>query len=355
MIRHILFITLLTFAGISISAKDRQDSTFLFRFVADKDMFYSPWKDNREELDRLTDCINQNRAAIDAGELYLYVTSYGTKGNETQSAAEVAKIRRNRVKSELILRTGIKEENFVTDQGHTYPYNEENKSFRLVVVIIKEAYPGVSSDDAAQIASPVGDASRIDRGETPGNETGNLNIASPYGDAQQISQGETLTPPHYNFALRANLLRWLTLTPDLGIEFRTSKHLGILINGSYTSWGWKQKEKRYSLWEVAPELRVYLGHNANAYLGAQFKVGSFDYKFSEPGKQGDIIGGGITGGYQLPLSRSWMLDFSLGLGYLNADYETYTVENNCRERKEKKKKDYFGPISVGVSLVWNIF
>ena len=38
----------------------------------------------------------------------------------------------------------------------------------------------------------------------------------------------------YAFALRANLLRWATLTPDLGIEWRINRHVGILVNGSWT-------------------------------------------------------------------------------------------------------------------------
>ena len=38
-----------------------------------------------------------------------------------------------------------------------------------------------------------------------------------------------------SFSLRANLLRWATLTPDLGIEWRISRLWGILVHGSWTS------------------------------------------------------------------------------------------------------------------------
>ena len=125
----------------------------------------------------------------------------------------------------------------------------------------------------------------------------------------------------YHLSLRANLLRWATLTPDLGLEWRICPSCGIAVNGSWTSWTWSDKDRRYALWEVAPEVRYYMGEKKAWYLGAMFKTGQFNYKLSETGKQGDLMGGGITTGYQLRLNKALTLDFNLGLGYLNADFE----------------------------------
>ena len=60
-----------------------------------------------------------------------------------------------------------------------------------------------------------------------------------------------------------------------------------------------------------------------------FKAGQFNYKLSETGKQGDLMGGGITAGYQLRLNKALDLDFNLGLGYLNADFEKYESLTVC--------------------------
>ena len=62
----------------------------------------------------------------------------------------------------------------------------------------------------------------------------------------------------YTLSLRANLLRWATLTPDLGIEWRISPSVGIMVNSSWTSWTWNDNARRYALWEVMPEVRWYL-------------------------------------------------------------------------------------------------
>lgn len=133
----------------------------------------------------------------------------------------------------------------------------------------------------------------------------------------------------YHLSLRANLLRWATLTPDLGVEWRICPSWGIAVNGSWTSWTWSDKDHRYALWEVAPEVRYYMGEKKAWYLGAMFKAGQFNYKLSETGKQGDLMGGGITAGYQLRLNKALALDFNLGLGYLNADFENMKSSMVC--------------------------
>ena len=182
-------------------------------------------------------------------------------------------------------------------------------------------------------------------------------------DAEKAAQQNTLadTPSEtkitndYHLSLRANLLRWATLTPDLGLEWRICPSWGIAVNGSWTSWSWSDKDRRYALWEMAPEVRYYMGEKKAWYLGAMFKAGQFNYKLSDTGKQGDLMGGGITAGYRLRLNKALDLDFNLGLGYLNADYEKYEVIDGVRVRRGNETKDWWGPINAGVTLVWKLF
>ena len=156
-------------------------------------------------------------------------------------------------------------------------------------------------------------------------------------------------------SLCANLLRWATLTPDLGVEWRICPSWGIAVNSSWTSWSWNDKDRRYALWKVAPEVRYYMGEKKAWYLGAMFKAGQFNCKLSETGKQGDLMGGGITAGYQMWLNKALALDFNLGLGYLNADYEKYEVIDGVRVRRGNETKDWWGPTNAGVTLVWKLF
>ena len=72
-------------------------------------------------------------------------------------------------------------------------------------------------------------------------------------------------------------------------------------------------------------------------------------------RQAGRLNGWLTGGYQLRLNKALALDFSLGLGYLNADYEKYEVIDGVRVRKGSEAKDWWGPINAGVTLVWKLF
>ncbi len=395
-IKRILFAVLLTVAGLPLSAQERSDTTYLFRFVADKDMFFTPWSGNGKELERLLAAINENRSAIEAGQMYLLVTSYATDGNEEQTAAQVAKTRRNRVKSELIVRGKVKEAHFVTDQSFDVAYTDEHgKSLRNIVIVTLPASVGKVSEIAGEEAAAKVEAynkeisGEAERERLAAEEKAKTEVqASQQAErdriaAEQVARKqaeaerlaaeqtekerlvaeeqarlqaeETAKATSYHFALRANLLRWATLTPDLGVEWRINRHVGIAVNGSYTSWTWNDSDRRYALWEVNPEVRYYIGKEKRGYIGAMYKVGQFNYKFSETGKQGDLMGGGITGGYQLKLNRALSLDFSLGVGCVHADYEKYTVIDGVRVRDGKETKNWWGPTQAGVTLVWTIF
>ena len=83
-------------------------------------------------------------------------------------------------------------------------------------------------------------------------------LALPLSAQNKIS--EVVKADTYAFSLRANLLRWATLTSDLGIEWRINRNVGILANGSWTSWSWDNKNRRYALWKVSPEVRYYKGN-----------------------------------------------------------------------------------------------
>ena len=364
MSKRILFFILFSWlasAAFPAFAQQKADTTYTFRFVPQKDMFYVPWNGNDTELARLLECIENNKTTILDGKLPLLVDGYcNSLGSEAENLA-TAKIRANRVKSELIIRAEIKEENFITRNHAT---EGDFVTVRLTVPV-----KGTAATDAE--ARRKAEAERLatekraeqERLAEEQRKAEEARLAAEKAEAEKTAQQNTLadTPSgtkittDYHLSLRANLLRWATLTPDLGVEWRICPSWGIAVNGSWTSWTWSDKDRRYALWEVAPEVRYYMGEKKAWYLGAMFKAGQFNYKLSETGKQGDLMGGGITAGYQLRLNKSLDLDFNLGLGYLNVDFEKYEVIDDVRVRRGNETKDWYGPINAGVTLVWKLF
>ena len=337
-----LFLWLMT-VTFPVIAQQKADTTCIFRFVPQKDMFYVPWNGNDTELARLLEYIENNKATILDGKLPLLVDGYcKSQGSKAENLA-TAKIRANRVKSELIIRAKIKEENFIT---HNHATEGDFVTVRLTVPVKETAVTDAEAE--ARLAAEPTVAGRRERQKAEAEKTAQQNTLAD-------TPSETKITTDYHLSLRANLLRWATLTPDLGLEWRICPSWGIAVNGSWTSWTWSDKDRRYALWEVAPEVRYYMGEKKAWYLGAMFKTGQFNYKLSETGKQGDLMGGGITTGYQLRLNKALDLDFNLGLGYLNVDFEKYEVIDGVRVRRGNETKDWYGPINAGVTLVWKLF
>ena len=373
-IKTILIIASLLTAVSTFAARQKADTTYTFRFVPQKDMFYVPLDGNDRELARLLECVRRNKDSILGGSLPLYVDGYCNSLDSEKENLRMAAIRSNRVKSELIVRGGIKEECFIT-KPHAKSHAADGD---LVIVRLTVPAPEASATESEGLSKAEEERLAAERAEQERKATEERRKAEEARHAAEKAEADrlakeqaarqaeqpqeiTATPLEspssapYHFALRANLLRWATLTPDLGLEWRICPSWGIAVNGSWTSWSWSDKDRRYALWEVAPEVRYYMGEKKAWYLGAMFKTGQFNYKLSETGKQGDLMGGGITAGYQLRLNKALDLDFNLGLGYLNADYEKYEVIDGVRVRRGNETKDWWGPINAGVTLVWKLF
>lgn len=349
-----------TFGQTADGPSGSAPAEYTFRFVADDDMFYIPWNGNGEELDRLIACIAENRAAILDGAVPVEVEG---RCSSQPSAAEnlaIAKTRSNRVKTEMILRGGLTEACFTTK-------NLASGGNLVTVRIVIPAGPSEAEREAQRRAAEEAEAERLAAEKRAEAERlaaeREERLAAEEAEAERearepVVRIEEPAEPEacaMGLDLRANLLRWATLTPDLGVEWHISDRWSLGVGGSWTSWSWSDKDRRYALWEVAPEVRYYMGAQRRGYLGAMFKAGAFNYKLSETGRQGDILGGGLTGGYILPLGKRLALDFSLGLGCLHADCEKYRVIDGVRVRQGSETRNWWGPVHAGISLKWNLF
>lgn len=234
---------LLTLLLLPAMAQQKADTTYTFRFVPREDMFYVPWNGNDTELARLLECIEKNKATILDGKLPLYVDGYcNSLGSETENLA-TAKIRANRVKSELIIRAKIKEENFIT----------RNHATEGDFVTVRMTVPAkeTAATDADTEARRKAEAERLEAEKRAEQErlaeeqrkADEARLAAEKAEAEKAAPQNTLadTPSEtkitndYHLSLRANLLRWATLTPDLGLEWRICPSWGIAVNGSWTS------------------------------------------------------------------------------------------------------------------------
>ena len=367
--RSILTLLLSLFL-LPLLAQEQAVKDYVFRFQADNGMFYVPFGENGRELQRLQECVERHKTDILAGKIPLHVDGYSISASTKAKNLAVAKERSNRVKAELITRSGLVEKCFIT---HNHATGGNFVTVRLEIPAEKDVPDGTQAK-ADSIAVERAKAEQAEKARLAAEkkaeeerlaaecaeqerrmaEEAARKAELERAEAERLATEEA-EKDYYALSLRANLLRWATLTPDLGIEWRINPSWGVLVNGTYTSWAWNDKDRRYALWEVSPEVRYYIGKEKRGYVGAMYKAGQFNYKLSATGKQGDLMGGGITGGYQLRLNNALSMDFNLGIGCVHADYEKYEVIDGVRVRRGTENKNWWGPMNAGVTLVWKLF
>ncbi len=152
------------------------------------------------------------------------------------------------------------------------------------------------------------------------------------------------------------LAKWIVATPSIGIEYSPVSKLGIVVNATMAPWD--LDEKQWRLWQIAPQVRYYLGADLRMYAGLEYSVGQYCVANTN-GEQGDYWSGGLAAGYQFSLTRSLLLDLGMTVGYMefyNKQYFTYN--EGYHYKTYPALKDYgwwIGPTTVSVSLVYQLF
>lgn len=158
--------------------------------------------------------------------------------------------------------------------------------------------------------------------------------------------------PKGSLSLRSNLASWLMLTPNLGIEYKATDNIGLLVDGSYAHWKLNTQNRYWRMWNVAPQMRYYTGSLKDSYLGIQYTMGEYNLT----GDQGKYMGGGLTLGHQFYCGHNLMIDLGLSLGYLYLhDREEYQrIDGHDYRTKGKSSNGYWGPTGLSVTFVWKI-
>lgn len=346
-----LLITGVTFAQVPVGAGE----TVTFRFVPGNDMFYIPWGGNGAELNRLYSLVDKHRIEIAAGRIPIHVDGYcASTVGETHEALSLAAVRSNRVKSELITHEALLEEHFITRNHATAYTAPDGQAYRNMVVVTLHIPVPPEPEPAPEETHPQPTVTTEPEPQTQP-------VANP-GPAHTHAIGIPQPENPYLLALRTNLLYDAFLLPTLGIEWRVNQDIGIKLDGSRSWWG-DGHGKVQKVWLVSPEVRWYLADKKRLYVGAAANFGEYNiYKYmagnivsDDTGYQGKLWGAGLTVGYQLYLSRSFSIDFNLGLGYTRFEYDTFAMQDTKRVYKGRDcTKNFWGPTQAGISLIWTI-
>lgn len=368
-IRLLLTMSLLAILAFPLSAQklasesiqEESDSVFTFRFFSGKDMFWVPVRNNGRELERLLDSVDRYKNLITRHEIIVRVDgsfiAYGRKADNRL----MAKIRSNRVKSELITRKDLTEECFITR-------NRAGKSNYVTVRFVP-----VAIDSVRQSESTVPEVNKekdveetslnnnvID--ELPATSESEAVSDSLTEDSSRQQVGVLIDNTSYirsdsRFALKTNMLDYAILMPNLEFEWAFVDRWSLALEVQGAWYAKNSPHKAYRLATLIPEVRFWaidrsLWHGM--YVGIFGGAGLYDLSNGSKGHEGEGFMTGLSLGYMWPIGKHFSLDAGIGVGYLNIRDKVYMPRDGHYLYQYTKDINYFGPLRLKLSLVWRI-
>lgn len=154
-------------------------------------------------------------------------------------------------------------------------------------------------------------------------------------------------------ALKTNALYWATASPNIGGEFRLSRHytLDLSVAGNFSTISGDQLHFQ----QVSPELRYWFSRPmARHFVGVTAFGANYNFKFKDKSYDGDALAAGVTYGFDWVISRRWNIETTVGAGMLKYRCFEYK-EGEERPLSPNKDKTVFAPIKLGVSVSYVLF
>lgn len=388
-----IVITLMLMVGtIPVMSRERADTVYTFRFFHVRDMFYVPAWGNDSELAAMLECVDTLRADIYSGRVILYVDGYCNSAKTERECRSIAKIRSNRVKSELIVRKGIKEEHFIT-------HNHVDSCDMVTVRVACNARcqplraAGADADTALAAASAsaidsldakicgnrctghAADSIYTDSGVNMAADTASVSADSASAgvnpsvgtDNEAVTAGERGCAGcgwrlPFPLAIRTNALYDALLIPNIGVSAMLTDRLMAGVDWMGT-WINDSKHHYYRLygghvdlsWRLGDIRRLrgpFSGHHVGVYASMIYYDVQRGVKHRGylSDKYNYAVGMQYT--YTHPLSRCFDISFTVGLGYMWGKYMRHTPIDDHDVWLSTHKRSWFGPTRAAISLVW---
>ena len=158
------------------------------------------------------------------------------------------------------------------------------------------------------------------------------------------------------FALRSNALTDVLLTPDFGVEVVAGENMSVALS---VAGNWKPYGMDCRLVGVQPQWRYWFGGRplVREYVGVSALFCAYDLSWKDTSYAGLAGGVGITGGYVLPLSPRWGVEFSGGVSLLGFGQKRCSRYDNYEDLSsdEYNSRGYkLLPTNIGVTFIFII-
>lgn len=161
--------------------------------------------------------------------------------------------------------------------------------------------------------------------------------------------------------VKTNILGWSIAIANAAVEIDLAKHWSFNLPIYYSAWDYIKSTIKFRTLAIQPEFRYWPSEeNDGFFTGAHFGLAyynfAFDgaYRYQDHNRETPAIGGGISVGYRIPVSKNhrWKMEFSIGGGVYPLHYDKF--HNTTRTKDglmiESIKKTYWGIDQAAVSL-----
>lgn len=160
--------------------------------------------------------------------------------------------------------------------------------------------------------------------------------------------------------LKTNAIGWIMGVSNLALELDLSEHWSASLPIYWSSWNYFKHTLKYRTFTLQPEVRYWFSNdNTGWFTGVHFGIGWFNiatdgnFRIQDHDGNSPALGGGISGGFRLPISHNkrWMMEFTLGVGIYRTHYDKF-INQRDGLLSSTHKKTWVGIDQAAISLVY---
>lgn len=164
--------------------------------------------------------------------------------------------------------------------------------------------------------------------------------------------------------LKSNVLGLGLAIANVAAEIDIAKHWSFTLPVYYSAWDYFKSTIKFRTFAVQPEFRYWISKkNDGVFTGAHIGLAYYnlalnrDYRRQDHSRETPALGGGLSVGYRMPISKNdrWRVEFSLGAGVYSLHYDKFHNTPNTKDGLliESIKKTYWGLDQAAVSFSYS--
>ena len=181
-------------------------------------------------------------------------------------------------------------------------------------------------------------------------------IATGYPEAEEQMR---------HWYLKTNAIGWGLAVTNIAVEFDMGDKWSFQLPIYYSGYNYFTSTIKFRTFTIQPEVRYWFKDNAKdkffvgAHLGMSYYNFAIDgnYRIQDKGGNTPALGGGVSVGYRMPISKSgrWKMEFSVGGGVYSLEYDKFhnTDKTSAGALSHTiDKKTWFGLDHAAVSFAY---